>query len=70
MKPEEVAALRERKRMTQAEFAAWIGVNLRTVQKWEYGERGVKGAAKTLMEREKDRLDLEVTRRNPLPPKQ
>lgn len=31
--------LRERSGMNMTEFAAYFGINYRTVQRWEYGER-------------------------------
>lgn len=40
-RPAEVAQIREEMEMTQTEFAAHVLVNLRTVQKWEGGERNM-----------------------------
>jgi len=40
-RPAEVAQLREDMEMTQTEFARLLLVNLRTVQKWEGGERNM-----------------------------
>lgn len=47
--PEQVAALRLRARLTQAEAALLAGVGLRTWQKWEAGDQAIEpGAWKTL----------------------
>jgi putative transcriptional regulator len=45
----EVAALRLKAGMTQAEFARMLGASIGTVRKWEMGERSPSGAAATLL---------------------
>lgn len=44
-----VAAARAKVGMTQARFAALMGVSVRTLQGWEQGRRQPGGAAKTLL---------------------
>ena len=44
-----VAAVRERTGLTQAQFAALLGVSVRTLQEWEQGRRAPSGAARTLL---------------------
>lgn len=44
-----VSAIRERTRLSQAQFAALLGVSVRTVQEWEQGRRTPSGAARTLL---------------------
>lgn len=41
--------LRSRAGFTQAQFAALLGVSVRTLQEWEQGRRKPTGAAKTLL---------------------
>jgi putative transcriptional regulator len=43
------AGIRAGLEMTQQEFAALIGVSVRTVQDWEVGRRKPDGAAKSLL---------------------
>jgi len=45
----DVAALRERFHLSQAKFAALLGISLRTLQGWEQGRRQPKGAEQTLL---------------------
>lgn len=47
----EVSASRARKAaaLSQTEFAALLGVSVRTLQQWEQGRREPRGAAKTLI---------------------
>jgi putative transcriptional regulator len=45
----EVAAVRIKAGLTQAEFARVLGSSLGTVRKWEAGERNPSGAAATLL---------------------
>jgi putative transcriptional regulator len=44
-----VAKLRVQSRLSQAQFAALLGVSARTLQEWEQGRRSPSGAAKTLL---------------------
>ncbi len=44
-----VVRARLRSGLTQAEFAALLGVSQRTLQQWEQGRRVPSGAAKTLI---------------------
>lgn len=53
----DVASIREKTGLTQARFAALLGVSVRTLQDWEQGRRAPSGAARTL---------LVVAHRNPL----
>jgi len=45
----EIAALRGRLELTQAEFAARFGLGLDALRQWEQGRRAPDGAAKTLL---------------------
>jgi putative transcriptional regulator len=45
----EIAALRERERVSQSVFARTLGVSLNTVSQWERGERRATGAALKLL---------------------
>lgn len=44
-----VATIRERTGLSQASFAALLGVSVRTLQEWEQGRRAPSGAARTLL---------------------
>lgn len=44
-----IAAIRERTGLSQAKFAALLGVSVRTLQEWEQGRRAPSGAARTLL---------------------
>lgn len=44
-----VATIRERTGLSQAKFAALLGVSVRTLQDWEQGRRAPSGAARTLL---------------------
>lgn len=48
--PEDVRLVRAKMDMTQAEFAATFHLTLRTLQKWESGERRPTGPAATLLQ--------------------
>lgn len=53
--PADVKAVRERFGMSQHQFADFLMISVRTLQKWEQGKRNPDGAAHTLlrvMERE------------------
>jgi putative transcriptional regulator len=43
------ATIRERTAMSQGQFAALLGVSVRTLQEWEQGRRAPSGAARTLL---------------------
>ena len=45
----DVAAIRRKLGMTQATFAAYFGVSLRTVQDWEQGHRIPSGPARAFL---------------------
>jgi putative transcriptional regulator len=40
---------RQRSGLSQAQFAALLGVSMRTLQEWEQGRRQPSGAARTLL---------------------
>ena len=42
-------AARQRSGLSQAQFAALLGVSVRTLQEWEQGRRQPSGAARTLL---------------------
>ncbi|MCL2635960.1 MAG: helix-turn-helix domain-containing protein [Betaproteobacteria bacterium] len=44
-----VAAARAASGLSQAQFAALMGVSVRTLQEWEQGRRNPSGAAQTLL---------------------
>lgn len=44
-----IIAARQKSGLSQAQFAALMGVSLRTLQEWEQGRRKPSGAAKTLL---------------------
>ena len=44
-----VAEARAKTGLSQAQFAALLGVSVRTLQQWEQGRRQPSGAAKTLL---------------------
>ena len=45
----DVAKTRESTGLSQARFAALLGVSVRTLQDWEQGRRAPSGAARTLL---------------------
>lgn len=49
VKPTDVKALRTKMGMTQPEFAQCMFLSVKTVQKWEQGERKPTGAATALL---------------------
>jgi len=44
-----IVRAREKSRLSQAQFAALLGVSVRTLQEWEQGRREPSRAAKTLI---------------------
>jgi putative transcriptional regulator len=44
-----VSSIREKSGLSQARFAALLGVSVRTLQDWEQGRRAPSGAARTLL---------------------
>ena len=44
-----VVSARHASGLSQAQFASVLGISVRTLQKWEQGEREPSGAAKTLI---------------------
>ena len=49
IEPNEIADARQRSGLSQAEFAAALGISKRTLQEWEQGRRSPSGAAQTLI---------------------
>ena len=45
----DVAAIREEYGLSQAKFAALLGISVRTLQNWEQGRRRPQGPAKVLL---------------------
>ena len=45
-----VQAIRNRFKLSQHEFAALLGVSVRTLQNWEQGRRAPEGAARILLQ--------------------
>jgi len=46
----DVADLRERYGLSQAKFAALLGISVRTLQNWEQGRRHPQGPARVLLQ--------------------
>jgi putative transcriptional regulator len=49
MQPTEIKSLRERAKISQAVFAAYLNTSVSTVQKWEIGEKKPSGIALKLL---------------------
>jgi len=47
--PADVKGIRQKFGMTQQQFADFLMISVRTLQKWEQGERGPDGASHTLL---------------------
>ncbi len=47
--PPDVRELRMRAKLTQAQFAARLGVPLETIRNWEQGKRSPRGPARALL---------------------
>jgi putative transcriptional regulator len=45
----EISSIRQKTGLSQARFAAVLGVSVRTLQDWEQGRRAPSGAARTLL---------------------
>lgn len=56
IQPRDIAAIRNKLNVSQAVFAAYLGVRPASVMSWEYGTRQPSGAARKL---------LSIARKNP-----
>lgn len=50
METPDVKHIRERYELSQSEFAALLGISVKTLQNWEQGRRSPRGAAKVLLQ--------------------
>jgi putative transcriptional regulator len=50
IKAPDVKQIREQYKLSQSEFAALLGVSIKTVQNWEQGRRTPHGAARVLLQ--------------------
>jgi putative transcriptional regulator len=48
--PPDVKQIRENYALSQSEFAALLGISVKTLQNWEQGRRSPHGAAKVLLQ--------------------
>lgn len=46
----DVKEIRERYELSQTEFAALLGISVKTLQNWEQGRRNPRGAARVLLQ--------------------
>lgn len=46
----DVKDIRERYQLSQSEFAAFLGISVKTVQNWEQGRRSPRGTARVLLQ--------------------
>ncbi|MCP5099794.1 MAG: helix-turn-helix domain-containing protein [Chloroflexi bacterium] len=46
----DVKQIRERYKLSQTEFAALLGISVKTLQNWEQGRRTPRGAARVLLQ--------------------
>ncbi len=49
IEPADVKAMRQKFGMTKQQFADFLMISIRTLQKWEHGERDPDGASHTLL---------------------
>ncbi|MFY9259781.1 MAG: DNA-binding transcriptional regulator [Gallionella sp.] len=49
LQPAQIKALREKAKISQAVFAAYLNISVSTVQKWEIGEKNPSGIALKLL---------------------
>ena len=49
LQPKDIAAIRDKLNVSQAVFAAYLGVRPASVMSWEYGTRRPSGAARKLL---------------------
>ena len=49
MHPTELVSRRRRLRVTQAQLAAYLGVDVSTVARWEQGRRAIPGMVRPLL---------------------
>ena len=50
MEPVDIKQIRENYQLTQAEFAALLGISVRTLRNWEQGRRRPEGPARILLQ--------------------
>lgn len=50
MQTPNVKQIRERYELSQTEFAALLGISVKTLQNWEQGRRNPRGAARVLLQ--------------------
>jgi putative transcriptional regulator len=50
IKAPDVTRIREQYELTQSEFAALLGISVKTLQNWEQGRRSPHGAARVLLQ--------------------
>ena len=46
----DVKEIREKYKLSQTEFAALLGISVKTLQNWEQGRRNPRGAARVLLQ--------------------
>jgi len=50
VEPSDVKKIRERYELSQTEFAALLGISVKTLRNWEQGRRSPRGAARVLLQ--------------------
>lgn len=50
VEPPDVKKIRERYELSQTEFAALLGISVKTLRNWEQGRRSPRGAARVLLQ--------------------